>query len=42
MSHQVEIDYRNIAARCESICEVAEAVLQKLDDMLAKLQKTSA
>jgi len=41
MSHQVQIDYEGIAIQCQSICEVAEAHLKELDEMLAKLERTS-
>lgn len=41
MSHQEEIDFVNIAAQCESICEVAEDVVQELEKMLEKLQNSA-
>ncbi len=42
MSQQVQIDYQQIATQCQSVCEVAEARLQELDDLLGKLQETSS
>ena len=42
MSHQVQIDYQGIAIQCESICEVAEKRLAELDEMLAKIEKSSS
>lgn len=42
MSQQVQIDYRQIATQCESVCEVAEARLKELDGLLTQLEKTSS
>ena len=42
MSQQVQIDYQQIATQCQSVCEVAEARLKELDDLLTKLQETSS
>lgn len=41
MSHQVQIDYKAIAIRCESICEVAEKQIAELDQMLADIESGS-
>lgn len=41
MSHTVQIDYQGIAIQCQSICEVAERQMAELDEMLARLEKTS-
>ena len=41
MSQQVQIDYQGIAIQCQSICEVAERQMAELDEMLARLEKTS-
>ena len=41
MSHQVQIDYKAIAIRCESICEVAEKQIAELDKMLADIESGS-
>ncbi len=41
MSHSVQIDYQGIAIQCQSICEVAETQLKVLDEMLARLERTS-
>lgn len=41
MSHQVIIDYQQIAIQCNSICDIAEARLKELDEMIAKLESTS-
>lgn len=41
MSHTVQIDYQGIAIQCKSICEVAEKQLTELDEMLARLERTS-
>ena len=41
MSHQVQIDYKAIAIRCESICEVAEKQIAELDKMLANIESGS-
>lgn len=42
MSQQVQIDYRQIASQCQSVCEVAEARLKELDELLAKLKESSS
>ena len=42
MSQQVQIDYQQIATQCQSVCEVAEARLKELDDLLGELQGTSS
>lgn len=42
MSHQVQIDYQGIAIQCESICEIAEKRLAELDEMLARVERTSS
>ena len=42
MSHQVVIDYRAIAIRCESICEVAEKQINELDEEIARLERKSS
>ena len=41
MSHQVQIDYKAIAIRCESICEVAEKQIAELDQMLTDIESGS-
>ena len=41
MSKQVIIDYQQIAIKCNSICDIAEARLRELDEMIAKLESTS-
>ena len=41
MSHQVQIDYKAIAIKCESICEVAEKQIAELDQMLADVESGS-
>lgn len=41
MSHQVQIDYQGVAIQCESICEVAKKQMEELDEMLARLERTS-
>ena len=41
MSQQVIIDYQQIAIQCNSICDIAEARLKELDEMIAKLESTS-
>lgn len=42
MSHQVQVDYQSVAIRCQSVCEVAEARLKELDEMLVKTQASSS
>lgn len=41
MSQQVQINYEQIAIQCQSICEVAQEQFNKLDEELAKLERTS-
>ena len=41
MSHQAQIDYKAIAVRCESICEVAKKQIAELDQMLADVESGS-
>lgn len=41
MSQRVQIDYKQIAVQCESVCEVAEARLKELDELLNRLAATS-
>ena len=41
MSQQVIIDYQQIAIQCNSICDIAEARLRELDEMISKLESTS-
>lgn len=42
MSHQVQIDYQGVAIQCQSVCELAEARLKELDEMLVKVQASSS
>lgn len=39
MSHQVQINYRQIAVQCLSVCEVAETQLKAIDDTIANIAK---
>ena len=41
MSHQVQINYRQIAVQCDSVCEVAEAQLKSIDELLEKAKEHS-
>lgn len=41
MSQQVIIDYQQIAIQCNSICDIAEARLKELDEMIERLAGTS-
>lgn len=41
MSHQVQINYQQIAVQCMSICEVAETQLKAIDDALEKAKEHS-
>ena len=41
MSHQVQINYRQIAVQCASVCEVAEKQLKEIDELLAKAKEHS-
>lgn len=42
MSHTVQVDYQQIAIQCRSVCEVARARLQELDDMIARIEASSS
>lgn len=42
MSHQVKIDYEQIAVQCNSVCEVAESQLKALDVMIEKIESNSS
>lgn len=42
MSHQVKIDYEQIAVQCNSVCEVAESQLKALDAMIEKIESNSS
>ncbi|MCH5156069.1 MAG: hypothetical protein J1F69_05620 [Clostridiales bacterium] len=42
MSRQVQVDYQQIAIQCNSVCEVARARLQELDDMIARIEASSS
>lgn len=42
MSHQVKIDYEQIAVQCNSVCEVAESQLKALDAMIEKIENNSS
>ena len=42
MSHAVQINYKQIAIQCHSICEVAENQVAELDKMLADLEGSSS
>lgn len=41
MSQQVQIDYKNIACQCNTICSIAEQKLKELDELLAEIEKES-
>lgn len=41
MSKQVQIDYKNIACQCNTVCNIAEQKLKELDDMLVKVESTA-
>ena len=41
MSHQVQINYRQISVQCASVCEVAEKQLKEIDELLAKAKEHS-
>lgn len=41
MSQQVQINYRQIAVQCNSICEVAEEQLKELEETLERVKSTS-
>ena len=41
MSHQVQINYQQIAVQCNSVCEVAEKQLKEIDELLAKAKEHS-
>lgn len=42
MSVQVQIDYEQIAVRCESVCEAAEAAAAELDGLLEKISANAS
>lgn len=42
MSHQVKIDYEQIAVQCNSVCEVAESQLKALDALIEKIESNSS
>ncbi|MDE6060816.1 MAG: hypothetical protein K2G31_05040, partial [Clostridia bacterium] len=42
MSRQVQVDYKQIAIQCNSVCEVAKKRLQELEEMLAKISDSSS
>ena len=42
MSYTVRIDYKGVAIRCNSVCEVAEERLKELDEMLIKLKQSAS
>ena len=41
MSHQVQINYQQIAVQCNGVCEVAEKQLKEIDELLAKAKEHS-
>lgn len=42
MSQQVQINYKQIAVQCNSVCEVAESQLKVLDAMIEKIESNSS
>ena len=42
MSQQVQVDYEQIAIQCNSVCEVAEARLKELDELLRQSEEASS
>ncbi len=42
MSQQVQVDYEQIAIQCNSVCEVAEARLKELDELLRQAEEASS
>ena len=42
MSQQDQINYKQIASQCQSVCEVAEVRLKELDELLVKLKESSS
>ncbi len=42
MSQQVQIDYKQIAVQCNSVCEVAENQLKALDAMIERIEQASS
>ena len=42
MSQQVEVNYEQLAIRCESVCEVAEKRLQELEQLIEEAEKGSS
>ena len=41
MSHQVQINYKAVAIKCESICEVIKSQVKVLDEEIAQLERQS-
>lgn len=41
MSHQVQINYQQIAVQCAGVCEVAEKQLKEIDELLVKAKEHS-
>ena len=41
MSQQVQIDYKHIACQCNTVCNMAEQRLKKLDEMLSQIENTA-
>lgn len=42
MSQQVQVDYEQIAIQCRSVCEIAEARLKELDELLLQAEDASS
>lgn len=42
MSQQVQVDYEQIAIQCGSVCEIAEARLKELDELLRQAEDASS
>lgn len=42
MSQQVQINYQQIAVQCNSVCEVAEAQLKTMEEMLERIKANSS
>ena len=42
MSQQVQINYQQIAVQCNSVCEVAEAQLKTMEEMLERIKTNSS
>lgn len=42
MSHQAQIDYKNIACQCNTVCNMANQKLIELDEMLVQIESTAS